>query len=73
MLADDITGACDTGMQFAKQGLATEVVLEGKPRSSDAADMAVHVTNTRSASAAAVAARIRQACGIIQEQNLMLV
>jgi D-threonate/D-erythronate kinase len=48
IIADDLTGANDTGVQFARQGMHTEVLLEGTTlsASSDAAIIVID-TNTR--------------------------
>ncbi|MDT8902851.1 four-carbon acid sugar kinase family protein [Anaeroselena agilis] len=43
VIADDLTGANDTGVQFAKQGLATVVLLDARQFSSDAASDVVVV------------------------------
>lgn len=48
VIADDLTGANDTGVQFAKQGLATVVILDARQFSSGAAsDVVVIDTNSR--------------------------
>ncbi|MDR7866840.1 MAG: four-carbon acid sugar kinase family protein [Sporomusaceae bacterium] len=48
IIADDLTGANDTGVQFAKQGLATVVILGARQFSSGAAsDVVVIDTNSR--------------------------
>lgn len=47
VIADDLTGANDTGVQFARQGLATEVLLEGTALN-PASDAAVTVVDTNS-------------------------
>ncbi len=48
VIADDLTGANDTGVQFARQGLHTEVMLDGTPlNSSTEAAVVVVDTNSR--------------------------
>lgn len=48
VVADDLTGANDTGVQFARQGLYTEVMLDGTPLpSSTGAAVVVVDTNSR--------------------------
>lgn len=46
VLGDDLTGACDAGMAFARQGLTTRVGLGMVP--AEAADVLVLSTNSRS-------------------------
>ena len=45
MLADDLTGACDAGVQFAQRGFSTIVWLDPEPR--QPADLTVITTNSR--------------------------
>lgn len=45
VIADDLTGANDTGVQFARQGLQTEVLLEGTTLN-QASDSAIVVVDT---------------------------
>lgn len=47
VIADDLTGANDTGVQFARQGLKTEVLLEGTPIG-DSYDAEIVVADTNS-------------------------
>lgn len=47
VIADDLTGANDTGVQFARQGLQTEVLLDGTTLNEDL-DAAVVVLDTNS-------------------------
>ncbi|GHV90220.1 membrane protein [Spirochaetia bacterium] len=65
ILADDLTGALDTGVQFAKKGIPTRVVLspEGKAENSAAESAAVLVINTGTRhSSLAEAGKIITAC-----------
>ena len=62
VIADDLTGANDTGVQFAKQGLATVVILDARRFSSGAAsDVVVIDTNSRAAPPAEAYAKAAQA------------
>ncbi|SDE46636.1 four-carbon acid sugar kinase family protein [Sporomusa acidovorans] len=48
MIADDLTGANDTGLQFARNGLSTEVILEGNSITSSTGKVVVVAdTNSR--------------------------
>lgn len=51
VIADDLTGANDTGVQFARQGLPTNVLLEGAVLA-DTGDAAVIVIDTNSRASA---------------------
>ena len=51
LLADDFTGACDTGLQFVLAGLSARVQLAGEP--AGGADVLVWDTGTRNCSAPA--------------------
>lgn len=73
VIADDLTGANDTGVQFASQGLTTEVLLEGISISSTSdADILVIDTNSRAVSSqdayelVQLAAKQAQRCGCLQ-------
>jgi D-threonate/D-erythronate kinase len=49
VIADDLTGATDTGVQFAERGWDTRVIVwTGAPLDAHAADVAVLVVDTRS-------------------------
>jgi uncharacterized protein YgbK (DUF1537 family) len=62
VIADDLTGALDTGVQFAKNGISTEVRFQGAGADS-APDTAVVVVDTESRHIPAqeAAARVREA------------
>ena len=67
VIADDLTGANDTGVQFSKQGYSTQVAILSDTQSQhlastlsqEALDVLVIDTETRDADAAAARARIR--------------
>ncbi|MBM3734999.1 MAG: hypothetical protein FJW39_04365 [Acidobacteria bacterium] len=59
ILADDLTGACDTGAAFAGRGLRTIVSLDGQPH---ACDVLVISTASRADSPADAYAKVRAAC-----------
>lgn len=61
VIADDLTGACDTGAQFAGQGVPTLVTIEGDyafDRQDDEYSVIVASTESRHLSAAEAAARV---------------
>lgn len=61
VIADDLTGANDTGVQFANRGLHTEIILEGTllPVTSENIIMAVDA-NSRAIPAAKAYSRVRK-------------
>jgi len=61
IIADDLSGAGDTGLQFGKRGLRTVVLFERMSRVEDA-DVVVLDTDSRQVPAAEAAARVRLAC-----------
>ncbi|HWR45420.1 four-carbon acid sugar kinase family protein [Sporomusa sp.] len=62
IIADDLTGANDTGLQFARKGLHTEVVLEGNaPISLPDSDVVVIDTNSRAIPAVEAYRKVHEA------------
>jgi uncharacterized protein YgbK (DUF1537 family) len=63
IIADDLTGACDAGVQFAKLGISTSVLFK-EPSLQDletcTASVLVHDTETRNMSARMAYSRIRR-------------
>ncbi len=47
LIADDLTGACDTGVQFARRGLSCEVQFELSTPPSSRVDVVAYNTNSR--------------------------
>ncbi len=67
VIADDLTGANDTGVQFAKQGLATVVLLDARKFSCGAAsDVIVIDTNSRALPAAEAYAKAAEAARLVR-------
>jgi len=60
MLADDLTGACDAGVQFAERGFATIVSLDPEPH--EAAQLTVITTNSRNDPPEAARRKVEAAC-----------
>jgi len=48
LIADDLTGACDTGVQFVRRGLSCEVQFDLSRTASSRADVVAYNTNSRS-------------------------
>lgn len=61
LIADDLTGACDTGVQFARRGLACRVDLNlASDRAPETADVLAFNTDSRCDSAAECRRKIEQ-------------
>lgn len=59
VIADDLTGACDSAVQFAAVGLRTVVAIEGEPE----ADVVGWSTESRDVEPAEAACRVRRLAG----------
>jgi uncharacterized protein YgbK (DUF1537 family) len=70
MLADDLTGGCDAGVQFSLRGLATRVYLD-LPRE-PAVGVSVLVNHCRGDSAEEAVSKVRQACDWIAASGMNL-
>lgn len=74
VIADDITGANDTGVQFAKAGIDTLVLLPGGYRSYIPGEEAVVLdTDSRALPAAQARDTVAQVCRWVQEHNFDVV
>ncbi|MBI2950215.1 MAG: four-carbon acid sugar kinase family protein [Verrucomicrobia bacterium] len=62
IIADDLTGACDTGAVFSEKGFATVVVLDRRARLPSQAQIVVLTTNSRNDSVRQARMKVRQAC-----------
>ena len=60
IIADDLTGACDTGVQFAKQGFSTLVWLNLESLEDVPAELTVVTTNSRSNLSAEARQKVRE-------------
>lgn len=61
MLADDVTGACDAGVQFARRGASTRVYLE-LPTGRAIAGVSVIVHHSRGDAPEEAASKVEQSC-----------
>ncbi|WP_251328429.1 four-carbon acid sugar kinase family protein [Haloplanus pelagicus] len=61
IVADDLTGACDTGHEFARRGYRTRVLVDGRSVDRTAADVLVVNTDSRYDSPEAAATAVRTA------------
>ena len=71
IIADDLTGANDTGVQFRKFGMKTLVLLEAKPAEwIRQAEVAVLDTDSRAINALTAADRVRAGCLMFASQGM---
>src|SRR5271154_4004793 len=72
MLADDVTGGCDAGVQFSLRGAATRVYLE-LPQAPDAfAGVSVIVNHSRGEAPEEASRKVEQACDWIAASGAKL-
>ena len=68
LIADDLTGACDAGVQFAKCGLSSHLLFDLAGVGAGAAAVLIANTNSRG-DAPEEAVRKLQACGSLSPNN----
>lgn len=75
ILADDFTGACDTGLQFAGNGLKTLACETDRLADLDLSDVDVLVcdTETRNATRAEARGFVTEACGLLRTHEAPIV
>lgn len=71
LLADDLTGCCDTGIKFIQAGLTASVAINAKiiPDMADAADMLAVNMDTRALSTEEAISATREICGSIKKKQ----
>ena len=67
LVADDLTGACDAGVQFAQRGFPTLVRIAPSAREQEPFDLLVLTTNSRNDAPATAAAKVREACQALRD------
>lgn len=72
MLADDVTGACDAGVQFALRGVATRVYLDLPQEPTALPGVSVLVTHSRSDTPVEAACKVEEACDWIAASGAKL-
>jgi uncharacterized protein YgbK (DUF1537 family) len=73
MIADDLTGACDSGVQFAQNGFKT-VVLRGNEWGKDpAAELIVVSTDSRNDAPHVARQKVMDACGRMKKQGVHVI
>jgi D-threonate/D-erythronate kinase len=72
MLADDVTGACDAGVQFSRRGASTRVYFGNRTISAAAVDVSVVVTHSRNDSPEEASRKVQLACDQIAQSGAVL-
>ena len=70
IIADDLTGACDTGAIFAQRGFATVVVLNRRLRLSSGVEIVVVTTRSRNDPVRAARRKVQQACRYLRARRI---
>lgn len=73
VIADDLTGANDTGVQFARYGLSTSVLLEYDPTSISELDTIVIDTDSRSLTALVAYNRVKKAAEFVKGSSFEII
>ncbi len=73
MIADDLTGACDTGVQFARCGFNTVVLLDPHYQLPVDAELVVISTESRTLSPQKASLQVKQTCEHFKRENIRLV
>ncbi|WP_227937187.1 four-carbon acid sugar kinase family protein [Alkalihalobacillus deserti] len=73
LIADDLTGANDTGVQFARAGLKTSVLMQKNDVSLSELDVVVMDTDSRSASATEAYEKVKQASEFLKRYSFDII
>jgi D-threonate/D-erythronate kinase len=69
LIADDLTGACDAGVQFAQQGITSFVRLSGAAQERNAAQLLILDTASRHDLPEAARSKVQSACRTLLEEH----
>ncbi len=72
MLADDVTGGCDAGVQFSLRGVATRVYLDLPPEPAAFAGVSVLVNHSRGGTPGEAGRKVQKACDWIAAAGMEL-
>jgi uncharacterized protein YgbK (DUF1537 family) len=72
MLADDVTGGCDAGVQFSLRGVSTRVYLDLPQEAPAFAGVSVLINHCRGDSAEEAVRKVREACNWIAASGVKL-
>lgn len=70
IIADDLTGACDTGAAFAERGFSTVVALNRRAPLPGSAQVVVLTTNSRNVPVRSAQRKVRQACAYLTRARI---
>jgi uncharacterized protein YgbK (DUF1537 family) len=71
IIADDLTGANDTGVQFSRKGLSTTVLLDLEIQISSKQDVVAFDTDSRSISKQEAVERVDRVCEYMKQQEVL--
>ena len=69
LIADDLTGACDAGVQFAQRGFSTLVRIAAGAPGAQAFDLLAVMTNSRNDDPTTAATKVRNACRALRDEG----
>jgi uncharacterized protein YgbK (DUF1537 family) len=69
IIADDMTGANDSGVQLARKGIRTSLILHANMNRLDGRDVAVFDTDSRASAADVAYNRVKQAAEIVKQHG----
>lgn len=72
IIADDLTGACDTGAAFARRGFATTVLLERESPLEAGTEVVILNTESRNDSVRQAQAKVRIACRYLTDTRFRI-
>jgi uncharacterized protein YgbK (DUF1537 family) len=70
IIADDLTGANDSGVQLARKGIQTSLILRSDYNKLDGRDVVVFDTDSRSSTANEAYKRVKQAAEIVKRRGV---
>ena len=73
MIADDLTGACDSGVQFARYGFKTVVARGGKQPADTGAELIAVSTDSRNDTPDAARRKVIRACRWMRGQGIQVI
>ena len=72
LLADDLTGACDAGVQFAQRGFCSVVSL-GEPGAGESCDLVARTSDSRNDPAHVARSKVDAVCGLFVHESRGLI
>jgi len=73
LLADDLTGACDAGVQFSERGFSSIVLIDKRTPESNEADLVICSSNSRNDPPEVAREKVVRSCQLLHEDNRTLI